>query len=216
MRLKNWMGRPPCLGLSQSRYHQVAYRTEKSQNLVNRRPMKMKIQSWAEREAGELELQGKQVKPQLSSSMNDCAPHLQCPSHTCLLRPYPAPAMLPPPLRRQRPRYSCSAPPLRLQRPPMTTAGPPYPCSAPSPVPAAPTVMPAEPTAMPAATPMTAAPPPTPARPAVPSPPVPAAPPPSTLSLQRLRPVRPVRHTPLREDQLPCLRHQDMPRWPGA
>lgn len=52
-RLKNWMGRPPCLGLSQSRYHQVAYRTERSQNLVNRRPMKMAMQIWAGRETGE-------------------------------------------------------------------------------------------------------------------------------------------------------------------
>lgn len=51
MRLKNRMGRPPCRGLSQSRYHQVAYRTEKSQNLVNRRPMKMAMQIWAGREA---------------------------------------------------------------------------------------------------------------------------------------------------------------------
>lgn len=78
-RLKNWTGRPPCRGLSQSRYHQVAYRTEKSQNLVNRRPMKMQIQSWAGREAGELELQAKQVKAQLSSSMTVPPPHLQRP-----------------------------------------------------------------------------------------------------------------------------------------
>lgn len=61
-RLKNWMGRPPCRGLSQSRYHQVAYRTEKSQNLVNRRPTKMTMQSWAGRETGKLELQARQVK----------------------------------------------------------------------------------------------------------------------------------------------------------
>lgn len=50
-RLKNWMGRPPLRGVSQSRYHQVAYRTETSQNLVNRRPMKMAIQIWAGKEA---------------------------------------------------------------------------------------------------------------------------------------------------------------------
>lgn len=50
-RLTNWLARPPWRGLSQSRYNQVAYRTEKSQNLVNRRPMKMAMQIWAGREA---------------------------------------------------------------------------------------------------------------------------------------------------------------------
>lgn len=46
-RLRAWMGLPPCNGLSQSRYHQVAYRTLTNQNLVNRRPMKTTMQIWA-------------------------------------------------------------------------------------------------------------------------------------------------------------------------
>lgn len=39
---------PPWCGVSRSRYHQVAYRILKDQNLVNKRPMKTTVQIWAE------------------------------------------------------------------------------------------------------------------------------------------------------------------------